>query len=297
MSPRNPDIDRLVRAVESIPTLPAISGKIAELVSDENASFREIVDLIEKDQALATRILKVANSSFYGFLSKVSSLEKALVILGTREVYGIVLACSVHQFFSREGTEGFDRKRFWKHALVCSQIARLLGNHFNIRNDDTFFLAGLIHDIGKMVIDQYLHDSFVQIIDRVRTDHTTFSKAEKEILGTTHYQIGAKLLQSWQFPRKVVMEVLYHHAPWHDQTYGPSSIIIYLANLLAKWAGYPCDPDETGLTPQDFAGSRELEYVVKMGFDLDHESIRNMLNHIQESVLLEANNVMRLLED
>ncbi|NVM21162.1 MAG: HDOD domain-containing protein [Desulfobacterales bacterium] len=288
--------DKLIRNIERIPSIPIVSQKIMKIAGDESVSFKELVKIIEKDQALAVKILKVANSSFYGFLSKVSSLHHAVVILGINEVKSIVLGFSVHNFFSHSATDDFNRTQFWKHSIVCSQVAKLLGAHFNIQDDDSIFLCGLIHDMGKVALDQYFHEDFLRIIEYISLNNTTFSKAEKEILGTTHYQIAAKLLKQWQFPDKVIMQVLYHHAPWQDKNHGANHIIIYLANILAKLAGYPCLPSEKQIDLHEFANSQEFNFVIKSGFDLDYQTMEKLLIQIQELLLGEADNVMRLLE-
>ncbi len=289
-------MDKLIQKIEQIPTIPMVSQRIMEIAGDEEAPFKDFVRIIEKDQALAAKILRVANSAFYGFLSRVSSLEHALVILGINEVKSIVLGCSVYNFFSHGQNDAFDRTRFWKHAITCSQVAKLLGTHFNTRNGDSLFLSGLIHDIGKVVLDQYFHEDFLQIIEYVSLTKTTFSKAEKKILGTTHDQIAAKLLKQWRFPDEVIMQVLYHHAPWHDKNYRTNSIIIYLANVLTKLAGHPCHPDEKQIDLHEFANSSEVDFIIRSGFDLDYETTKKLISDIQEFILVEANNVMRLFE-
>jgi len=290
------NMDKLIEKIERIPTIPIIFQRIMEISEDEKAPFKDFVGIIEKDQALAAKILRVANSAFYGFLSRVSSLEHALVILGINEIKSIVLGCSVYNFFSRGQTGAFDRTRFWKHAIICSQVAKLLGTHFNTRNGDSVFLAGLIHDIGKVVLDQYLHEEFLQIIEYISLTKTTFSKAEKKILGTTHYQIAAKLLKQWRFPDEVITPILYHHAPWHDKNYGTNSIIIYLANVLTKLAGHSCHPEEKQIDLHEFANSSGVHFIIKSGFDLDYEITKKLICDIQEFILVEADNVMRLFE-
>jgi HD-like signal output (HDOD) protein len=290
--PRNKE--RLVKKIQQIPTLPIISQKIMAVAGNANVSFKQLVGIIEKDPALATKILKVANSAFYGLLSRVTSLEHALVILGIYEVKSIILGSSIHNFFSHSESDAFDRTRFWKHAIICSQVAKLLGREFNIRDDDSLLLAGLIHDMGKIVIDEYFHADFLKIIEHVSSNNTTFSKAEKEILGATHYQIAAKLLKQWSFPDKVIMQVLYHHAPWYDENY--HSIIIYLANIFTKLAGYSCHPNEKKIDVDEFAKSSEINFIVKSGFDLDYETIKNLTGRIQEFISAEAHNVIRLFE-
>lgn len=297
MNKNKNNTDKLIKTIEQIPTIPIIANKIMGIIGNEDTSFKKLVGLVEKDQALAVKLLKVANSAFYGLLSKVSSLEHALVVLGTKEVKSIVLGFSVHNFFSHNSDGTFDRTQFWKHSIICSQVAKLLGRRFRVRNDETLFLAGLVHDMGKVVIDQYFHEEFLQIIDLVDTGDISFSKAEKMILGTTHYQVAAKLLKQWQFPKKVIMEVLYHHAPWYDKNYEMSSIIIYLANILTKLSGYPCHPNENQIDLNNFVNSKEFDFIIKSGFDIDYETMKNLTSHIQEFIFQEADNVMRVFEE
>ncbi len=287
-------MDAVLATIEGIPTLPVVSRKIMEITSDERASFKELVSVVEKDQALAVKILKVANSAFYGLLSKVTSLEHALVVLGTNQVKSVVLGASVYEFFRHDNKGPFDRTRFWEHAIICSQVAEFLGKRFKVGKDDTLFLAGLIHDVGKVILDNYFHEEFLRIVDRVSSTGTTFSQAELQVLGTTHYQVAAKLLKQWQFPDMVVMQVLYHHAPWYDIHYMTNSNIIYLANIFTKLAGYTCHPDEQESDLAAFAASPEMSFIKKSGLALDLETMKDLNGQIQDSVVAEAQNVMTL---
>jgi len=290
------DLEKLIQRIEQIPTLPIVSQKILLLLSDENVSLPKVASLIERDQALAVKILKVANSAFYGTLSKVSTIDHALVILGIEEVRSILLAFSIHNFFSQHKDGHFDRTRFWKHSVVCSQIAKYLARYFNVVRDDTIFLAGLIHDMGKVVFDQYFHEDFLKIIDYISTNNESFSRGEKQVLGITHYQVAAKLLQQWKFPEKVTMQVFYHHAPWHDKNYLTSSIIIYLANIFTKLAGYTCLEDEKIVTIDDLAQSKAMKFIVESGFDLDAPTMEKLLQQIQEFLAEERDNMLRFFD-
>jgi putative nucleotidyltransferase with HDIG domain len=290
------NIDTFIERIEQIPTLPIVSNQIMTLFSDEDVSLKKVAGLIEKDQALAVKILKIANSAFYGTLSKVSTLDHALIILGIGEVKGILLAFSIHNFFSESTDEGFDRTRFWKHSVICSQVAKYLVRHFNVQKDDTLFLSGLIHDMGKVVFDTYFHEEFLEITDYVSSNHENFSKAEKDVLGITHYQVAAELLKRWKFPDRVIMNVFYHHAPWHDKNYVTGSIIIYLANIFTKLAGYPCLPSEKKTEISQFANPKVLDFIAQSGFDLDHNAIEKIVHQIREYVSAEGQDVFSFLE-
>jgi len=290
------NLDRMIKNIEQIPPLPVISQKILNVIQDPNVSFPHLARIIEKDQALALKILKIANSAFFNSLGKVSSLDHALVKLGMNEIKSIVLGFSVQNFFSTSEDSTFERARFWKHGIVCSQIAKYLGSLYHVRKDDSLFLSGLIHDMGKVVLDQYFHEDFLQIIDYINVNKTSFSKAEKQVTGTTHYQIAAKLLKQWKFPNQIVLQVFYHHAPWYDKDFQTHSIIIYLSNIFTKLADFSCHPLEKSLDLQAFADSAEIEFVVKSGFDLDHDTLITMLAHIQELIAEDNNDVMSLFE-
>ncbi|MFZ5570438.1 MAG: HDOD domain-containing protein [Thermodesulfobacteriota bacterium] len=291
MAPKT--VEELVKRIDQIPTLPMVSSQIMRLLEDENVSINKLSELIEKDQALAVKILKVANSSFYGSFSQTSSIDYAIMKLGLGEVKAILHAFSIHSFFSQKSPAGFDRAQFWKHAIICSQIARYLGTYFNMGKDDTLFLSGLIHDLGKIIFDQYFHDDFLQIIQLVNDHHESFSKAEKTVLGFTHYQVAAKLLQKWQFPKKIIMQVFYHHAPWNDANFSAGSIVIYLANILTKLAGYPCLESERPPDLNEFADSNAMAHIVKSGFDLDRASLETLVNNIREFISGESENMLR----
>jgi HD-like signal output (HDOD) protein len=289
-------LENIVKKIEELPTLPVVSQKILALMADENASYRDIVRLVENDQSLALKIMKIANSAFFGSLTKISSLEHAMIKLGMNEVRCIVLAVSVHDFFSNPDKGIFDRKRFWKHGIVCSQTAKYLGSYYRIGNDDTLFLSGLIHDMGKVVLDEYFHDEFLMILKHIEAKKCSFSEAEKDVLGTTHYQIAAKLLSNWKFPKKIILQILYHHAPWADKNYETGSIMLYLANITTKLAGFSCYKGEEEMDPEAFSHSSQIEYINKNGFELDYNILDKFIKHIQEFVLEESDNVMSFFD-
>lgn len=287
-------LKKIISRIEEIPTLPVISQKILDVMSDPEVSYKDIVNVVEYDQALALKILKVANSAFYGTIGKVSSLENAIVKLGINEVKSIVLGVSVHNFFTGKSTGLFDIDKFWEHSIVCSQVSKYLGNYFRIKNNDMLFLGGLIHDMGKVVIGQYFHDEFLEIIEYIDKNQSSFSEAEKTVIGTTHYQIAAKLLNQWNFPKEVIMYILYHHAPWGDKDYETGAIILYLANMITKITGYYCHDNEKQIDPLELARSSQITYINKNGFDIDSETLLNIINHVREYIAEEVDNVMRI---
>lgn len=289
-------LNRIMRRIEQIPTLPVVTKRILEIGEDDPRAFQKYTELIKADQALALKVLKLANSALYGGLGRVSTLDSAMVRLGTREVQTAVLAFTVQGFFSTEAGGVFDRKRFWKHALVTSQAAKLLSLTYRVQPDEWVFLIGLIHDVGKAFTDAYLHEDFLRVVDILHSRHTTFSRAEKVVLGTTHYQIGAKLLKKWRFPPEVFLPVLYHHAPWYEHEHQDATILLYLANILSKLAGYPSHVDEKALDPAEFASSPEARFVIKSGFDLDLDTLQRLTAKLRDLIREEAANMMAIFD-
>jgi putative nucleotidyltransferase with HDIG domain len=285
-------VEEIVARIELIPTLPIVSQHIVRLLGEEDVPLKRVAEVIEKDQSLAVKILKVANSSFYGTLHKISSIDHALAMLGTEEVRAVLLSYSVYRFFPRDPSDGFDRTRFWRHSVVCSQVAKYVARHFGMKGDDSLFLSSLIHDIGKVVLDHYFQEDFLKILDRVSGDGELFTKVEKEILGTTHYQVAAKLLQQWGFPKKVLFQVFYHHAPWADRNDGSGSTLIYLADQLTKMAGYACLENEKYPDVGTFTESRAFDFLNNSGFDLDRGSVERLLRQIEEFIAMERDNML-----
>jgi putative nucleotidyltransferase with HDIG domain len=288
-------LESILSRIEELPTLPVVSQRILELMADEDASNRDIALLVENDQSLALKIMKLANSAFFGSLTKIASLEQAMIKLGMNEVRSIVLAVSVYDFFSNSDSGIFDRKRFWKHGIVCSHTAKYLGASYRTEND-TLFISGLVHDMGKAVLDEFFHDEFLSIINYLELKKCTFSEAEKAVIGLTHSQIAAKLLNQWKFPDIIVQQILYHHSPWEDKNNEKGSIMIYLADIITKAAGYYCHADEEAMDLKGFSQSERARYISSKGFKLDYEDMERHVKHIIESIAGEADSMMRFFE-
>jgi len=289
-------LDLINERIMEIPTLPVVAQRIMDLLNSEMADYGKVARLVEQDPALAVKILKVANSSFYATISGVSTIEHAMAILGGDEVCNILTSFSVYNFFRDKESANFDRRYFWQHAIVTSQVAKYLAA-YNKLPDESIFLSGLIHDVGKIVLDYYFHDEFAEILAYVIKHQVPFSVAEKEIIGVTHYQVAAKLLQRWKFPDQVIRHVFYHHAPWHDQTYTEGSIVIYLANLLAKISGYSSLKEERPTDLSILTDAKLLRFLAANGFDLDEKKLNIIMANIRQFIEREKDNVLLLFAE
>lgn len=273
-------LDSIVAAIEQIPTLPKTSIDIMDAIDNEDVNVDRITELIEQDPSLAVQVLKFANSPFCGTINTVSSIKHAIVVMGLGEIKGLLMVFAVQKFFDSSVMDQDIRKRFWTHSLVCSHIATYLSRFFQRPADDSIFISALIHDLGKIVLDQYMHKEFLDIIDCITMDNSSFKEAEKVVVGITHYQIAAKLLKQWCFPQKVVMQVFYHHSPWHEPEFAENSAIIYLANILTKLAGYPCLEAENKIDLEEFCRSKAMARLNDLGFQLDCLSLQKLLDDV-----------------
>jgi len=219
--------------VDDIPTLPSILMEVNRLMQDEEASIRNISAIIEKDQAMTTQILKLVNSSFYGFKSMIRDIPHAVVILGFNAVRNALLSVSIVKTFSqRGGAEGFDVIEFWKHSIAVAVVSRFLAEKTQLVQPDDCFVAGLLHDIGKLVLCQYFTPEFLKIWNAAQEQGITFYQAERQILPITHAQLGAHLTQRWMFPASLIEALRFHHALPKNPEHPDQLLILHTADFL-----------------------------------------------------------------
>jgi putative nucleotidyltransferase with HDIG domain len=226
-------IKRITESIISLPTLPTVVSKMIQLVDNPKTSASSLARLIYTDQALTARILKLANSAYYGFPREISTVKMAIVVLGFNTVKEMGLSLSVFEVFKGgENDTTFDISRFWQHSIGCGSAARMLGRRLNYHLTGEAFVAGLLHDIGKIIFRQYLSKEFMTIINKVSEGEVDLDEAEMNIIGTTHSQVGAWLAEKWNLPRIIVDGIAFHHAPWDAQEDRIFVAIVSVADYL-----------------------------------------------------------------
>jgi putative nucleotidyltransferase with HDIG domain len=230
--------------IEQLPTLPTVYNRLQNMLSDPKVSARDVGKVIEQDQALAAKIIKVVNSSYYGFPKQVSTISHSVVILGFNELKHMALSVSLLKLFnSKQGNHSFDPRAFWQHSLavaVCAgTIARKAG-HGKCSSHEEAFVAGLLHDIGKIIEDQYMQELFSKVIDLCSREQVLIYEAEKRLLGITHQDIGGFLAKKWRLPPVLESAILYHHTPMSkrsDPVLFSMLAIIHCADILVRGMG------------------------------------------------------------
>jgi len=230
-----PNVLKAVQQVSQIATLPEITCKIIQIVEDPKSAAKDLRDVITHDVALSAKILKVVNSAFYGLPRQVSSVDRAIVLLGLSTVKNIAIATSVAKMFAGKRFSGrFSPRDLWHHSLACGVFCKMMTKAREIADRDELFVAGLMHDLGILVENQVFPQKFAEAIDAARNNHVDLCQAETEIIGADHQAFGTALTNKWKFPTLFQLATGYHHQPLkasaeHQQT----SAAVHLADALA----------------------------------------------------------------
>lgn len=206
-----PDLADLARRVADLPPLPAALTEVISALENGQLSTQRCIDLIERDPALAGRMLRLANSAFYGRPGRVGSISAAVALLGLRTVASVLAAASLKGSLQIQGGEGFSLERYWRHAissgLICSQLAPR-----SALDPSEAFLAGLMHDIGQLIMAALMPEEMAEVL-RLRQDGSEDLNAELDVIGLSHPQLGEQVARHWNLPGTIVQAIAQHHEP------------------------------------------------------------------------------------
>lgn len=218
--------------------LPQVTAQILKLVDNPNASPRQVGALIERDAGLASKLLKTANSSYYGMPGKVRTVSQAISVMGLSAVRSTIVSQAYQQMAGgRAHARRFDKVAFWQHSLATAVAARILARFKGWRDPEEAFLAGLLHDAGRLVMDRFLTNEFDQAIALSLERGCPLIDAEREVLGYSHVEVGLMLGEQWQLPDSL-MEGIHHHHGSVSFEQSPLGCLIHAANVLAHQAGF-----------------------------------------------------------
>ncbi|MBW1820190.1 MAG: HDOD domain-containing protein [Deltaproteobacteria bacterium] len=236
------EILKKLDSIKDIPTLPTIVFELNELLQDPNTPITEISDIIEKDQAMSLRVLKLVNSAFYGIHKEVNDIGNAIVLLGFNTVRNAIVSLGVINSFSGiRSLEGFDISDFWKHSLAVAVVSKSLAEKTKISSPDGCFVGGLLHDIGKVILAQYFRDLFEKVWNAAKKENISFYEAEKKEISIDHAIIGAHLATNWELPENFIDVIRWHHDVRNDSESKKMILIIYLSDIIVN--SYNADPD------------------------------------------------------
>jgi putative nucleotidyltransferase with HDIG domain len=274
-------LQQLVQTVRDLPALPEVVVRVMRLAEDPRSDAQSIARVIATDQAMAARVLKLANSAFYGLPRRVSTLSEAVVILGFRTIKNLAIAASTFELLNRE-IAGYwlQRGELWRHSLACAIGAQLIARRVRLPVSEEAFVAGLLHDIGKVAINLFVREQFDQIMERALQDRIPFVEAEQAVLGFNHAMAGGLIAEKWNLPPLLVSVIKYHHQPSSAPEKEPMISVVHLADLLSITMGM-------GI------GGDGLYYVLEEGtlamFGLEQVDIDELCEQIVDQMAQAAN--------
>jgi putative nucleotidyltransferase with HDIG domain len=231
-APRAPGtIRRDVERLRELPTLPAVVRRIAESLERPNVNLSEVAGLIESDQVLTAHLLRLANSAFYGVSGEIASVARALTVLGTAITRSLLYGVSVLDLH-------IDLAGFWEHSIGTALAAGALAKHLRLRAPEEVSGAGLLHDLGKVVLYKQAPETFAAVLERAAAEGLRFAEAERALLDVDHAEVASWLLARWRFPARVLEPVVHHHAPERAAGARVETAVVHVANTLVRAYGY-----------------------------------------------------------
>jgi putative nucleotidyltransferase with HDIG domain len=224
--------------VKSFPGMPETSAKLLTMLKDPDSSASQIEGVLKYDPGLTANILKLTNSAYFGIPSKVSSVKQAVVLLGWKRLLQLVMTMCMSTVMKKP-VPGYDLSHgeLWRHSVAVSVAAELVVKALKIPGADEVFTAALLHDVGKLVLGDFVQQD-IQQIESMVSKGIAFEVAEFIVLGTDHANIGARILEKWSFPENLVNAVNWHHDPDKCEQYCTFSDIVHVANILGLMIGY-----------------------------------------------------------
>ncbi len=264
-------VEQIVSSIKNLPTPPIVFNQIQKTINKESSSAADVAKILSEDPSMSAKVLKMTNSAFYGLSREIDSVKQAVMIIGFDAVKNLVLSASVMGMFNGNKVDAEFQERFWRHSLATALAGRLAAKSIRSRgmvDADTIFSAGLLHDIGKLVIACFMEDEFVAIHQILENDPSkSESSAEIEVMGFSHEQIGGALAQFWNLSDGLVDAIAFHHDPQDSVVEGSMSYMVNVANYVANKSF----PSELCVAPQAEMSAKVLTYL-----DITDETITEL---------------------
>ncbi len=231
-------LPRMLHSLKHLPPFPAVAQQALTLLNQPEVSLEELVEVVKFDPAITANILRISNSAYFGLRREIHSLNQALLLLGTQELLKIIVASGVTRLFAH-ATPGYfpDRHGLWRHSVSCALMADLLARELGGAERTASFTAGLLHDIGKLVMSLHVKEKFAEIMAVVDQQGISFQAAEKIVLGVSHAEVGGEMARLWDFPDRLRLVIHHHHLDRAEGFGDDMVLLVYLADLLVLMFG------------------------------------------------------------
>lgn len=242
-------VPQVLRSLKNLPPFPMVAQRTLLLLNKPEVSIQELVEVVKFDPAITANILRISNSAYFGLRREIHSLQQALLLLGTQELLKIVIASGATRLFSAP-TPGYftERQGLWRHSVSCALMVDLLCRELSLPDHATGFTAGLMHDIGKVVLSLFVEQKFHEIMEVVEQQGVSFQAAEKIILGVDHAEMGGEMARMWDFPDRLRLAITYHHLDKPEAYTDDLILLVYLADILVLMFGQDLGSDGLAYT-------------------------------------------------
>jgi putative nucleotidyltransferase with HDIG domain len=237
-------LDHLVQQIGSLPTLPTVIVQVNELVNNPKTSALDLARTILEDQALTARLLRLVNSPFYGFPRRIATVTEAVTILGFHPVRNLLLTASVVDLLVSEETPEFSPTALWEHSVGTAVGAGILARYSRHEDREEVFVAGLLHDVGKLVLFHFQPKEFIRILETARAENLAIRATEQRVLGFTHDQVGRLLAERWKLPVRLSEAVACHHRPDLAQVGKREASLVHVSDVLTRALGLGSGGDD-----------------------------------------------------
>ncbi|QDU64240.1 HDOD domain protein [Planctomycetes bacterium Pan216] len=224
----------LARGVNSLSTLPDIFARLSEEISNPGSSATDLAQIVSEDTALAGKLLKLANSAFYGFPRRIDTITHAVAIVGMGQLQQLTLAISVVRAFKDVPPNLIEMESFWKHSFACALLARVIGQQGRYPDPERLFVAGLLHDVGRLVLFMKEPAECMRLIQHCRETGTLLVDAESEAFGYHHGDVGKALLELWKVPAVHLEVAALHHTPLDARQFSQEARTVHVADVMAN---------------------------------------------------------------
>jgi len=247
-------VSNLISGIDNLPTPPIVYTQINEAIANPNASAYQIASIISEDPAMSAKILRLSNSVFYGVRSEISSAKQAVVTIGLEAIKSLVLSTAVLDAFKCPKETRDFQDEFWRHSLAVGSACRLLVRKVSsqwISSADKVFSAGMLHDIGKLVMIVHMQDEWQKRQDALKENDQPENLVENDVLGYNHADVGATLALKWNLPNILVDAIKFHHCPFESEDEDSLAPLVFCANFLAHRVFDNIEDDELEISPTD----------------------------------------------
>lgn len=270
------NIEYIVSKVNDMKVLPEIVNKIIALTDDPDSTVQDMEKAILKDSVLTTKILRLANSAYYGYARNISTISRAAVLLGFQAIKSLALASTVRTFLTDE-LKGYslEKNDLWTQSQTCAIASRFIAKQIKYANPEEAYIAGLLRDIGKTILNQHIEKEYAEVLSKIEVDNISFLDAEREVLGFNHAEIGEKVAEKWNLPKALVDAIGHHHTPEKSNINPLLVSIVHIADAITMMMG-------VGLGVDGLAYDLSPMAIETIG--LDASQLENIISQVTDLV-------------